>query len=148
MDGRREKGSAGSHEAGGRQDSERLGQCQRRRQKGSRRSQASIEEPPAKSGGRRSGYRVLSSRNALTGNPRSGDGAGGFPGGLQKYTGIARIQNLNYSVRLQVVFPNTAPKAGCAATRTRHAPCFFFRVSLKAPKVLNLFRLLDVYTTP
>src|SRR5260370_7365625 len=84
MDGRREKGSARSHEAGGRQDSERLGQCQRRRQKGSRRSQASVEEPPAKSEGRRSGYRVLPSPNALTGNPRSTDRAGNFLRGLQK----------------------------------------------------------------
>src|SRR6266853_7046575 len=108
MDGRREKGSARSHEAGGRQDSERLGQCQRRRQKGSRRSQASIEEPPAKSGGRRSGYRVLRSPNALTGNPRSADRAGNFLGGLQK---IPALPNTKPELLCAIVsvFFNTAP---------------------------------------
>jgi uncharacterized protein YjbJ (UPF0337 family) len=51
--GDEKKGVHGTMKTGGRHDSERLGQCQRRRQKDSRQSESSVQEPPAKSAGRR-----------------------------------------------------------------------------------------------
>jgi hypothetical protein len=49
---------------------------------------------------------------------------------------IARVQSLNYFVSIQCVFQH-CPKAGCAATKSRHAPCSSFRLQVNAAKVLN-----------